>query len=292
MILNVSGRTDIVAFYSEWFFNRYKEGFFDVRNPFHPKLVSRIFFCDVDAILFCTKNPLPILNDLEKIKKPILFQVTLTPYKEDIEPNVPNKKDVLEAIKKISKILGNDFVVVRYDPIFISKKYSLEYHKKAFLKLCKSLKGYVKRIVISFLDEYKNVEKNKNVLNYRFLHENDYKEIGLSFAQSAKENNIVVHTCFEKVDFVKYGFTQDACFSHELAYIMTGKKFKNWKARGCNCVEMVDVGVYNSCKHFCKYCYANYNEKLVLTNMKNHDKNSSLLIGHLENDDVIKERKS
>ena len=34
MILNVSGRTDIVAFYSKWFMNRYKEGYVDVRNPF------------------------------------------------------------------------------------------------------------------------------------------------------------------------------------------------------------------------------------------------------------------
>ena len=64
MILNVSGRTDIVAFYSEWFINRYKEGFVDVRNPFNPKLVSRINFSDVDAILFCTKNPIPMISDI------------------------------------------------------------------------------------------------------------------------------------------------------------------------------------------------------------------------------------
>ena len=56
MILFVSGRCDIVAFFSEWFMNRYKEGFLDVRNPFNRKLVSRIYFEDVDAILFCTKN--------------------------------------------------------------------------------------------------------------------------------------------------------------------------------------------------------------------------------------------
>ena len=64
MILNVSGRTDIVAFYSKWFLQRYKEGFVDVRNPFNPKLVSRISFNDVDAILFCTKNPILILDSL------------------------------------------------------------------------------------------------------------------------------------------------------------------------------------------------------------------------------------
>ena len=84
MILNVSGRTDIVAFYSKWFINRYREGFLDVHNPFYPKNVSRIFFKDVDAILFCTKNPIPILSYLKEIDKPILFHVTLTSYKKDI----------------------------------------------------------------------------------------------------------------------------------------------------------------------------------------------------------------
>ena len=69
MVLNVSGRTDIVAFYSDWFMNRIKEGFVDVRNPFNKKLVSRIYFEDVDLILFCTKNPIPILDKIEKINK-------------------------------------------------------------------------------------------------------------------------------------------------------------------------------------------------------------------------------
>ena len=100
MILNVSGRCDIVAFYTKWFMNRYEEGYVDVRNPFYPKMVSRIYFDDVDAIVFCTKNPIPIVNELGKIDKPIIFQVTITPYKKDIETNVPDKKKIIEALKK------------------------------------------------------------------------------------------------------------------------------------------------------------------------------------------------
>ena len=88
MILNVSGRTDVVAFYTEWFMNRYREGFVDVRNPFNEKLISRIYFEDVDAIMFCTKNPVPIVKYLKEIEKPILFHVTITPYKKEIENNV------------------------------------------------------------------------------------------------------------------------------------------------------------------------------------------------------------
>lgn len=293
MILNVSGRTDIIAFYTKWFMNRYKEGFVDVRNPFNPKMVSRINFKDVDAILFCTKNPIPILNHLKEIDKPILFHVTLTPYKSDIEPNVPSKKEIIEAIKKLSDIIGIDNLYIRYDPIFLSDKYNLEYHKKAFERMCSLLNGYVKQIIVSFIDDYKNVRKNEKTLNFREFTENDYKEIGTSFSDSARRHGMTVQTCFEDRNLSEYGFKIGECLSHELAYKLTGKTYKNWTARKeqkCNCVQMVDIGVYNSCKHFCKYCYANYDEKQVNSNYANHDPNSSLLVGNLQSDDIIKER--
>ncbi len=293
MILNVSGRTDIVGFYTEWFMNRYKEGFVDVRNPFNPKMVSRIKFENVDLILFCTKNPIPILDRLKEIDKPILFHVTLTPYKEDIEPNVPNKKDIIEAIKKLSEIIGKDKLTIRYDPIFLSDKYNLEYHVKAFDKVCNLLDGYVNKILVSFIDNYKNVRKNEKTLNFREFTEKDYETIGRSFSNSAKKHNMIVHTCFEDRNLLEYGFAKGECLSHELAFKLTGKTYKNWTARKeqkCNCVQMVDIGVYNSCKHFCKYCYANFDERQVNNNYIKHNKNSSLLIGNLNNGDIIKER--
>ena len=293
MILNVSGRTDIVAFYTPWFMNRYKEGYLDVRNPFNSKLVSRINFSNVDLILFCTKNPLPIIDRIKEIDKPIIFHVTLTPYKEDIEPYVIDKRLVIEGIKRLSGILGSDNVVVRYDPIFLSDSYTLMYHIRAFDKMCKLLKGYVKKVVVSFLDDYKNVRYNMRYLRLRAFTEEDYKQIGLNFSRSALENGMSVQTCFEERNLVNYGFTRGECLSLSLAEKITGKKPKKWKARGkkgCNCAEMVDVGVYNTCKHFCKYCYANYDEKMVNDNTLRHDVNSSLLIGRIDIDDVIKPR--
>ena len=289
----VSGRTDIVAFYSKWFMNRYHAGYVDVRNPFNPKLVSRIQFDNVDAIMFCTKNPIPIINHLKEINKPILFHVTLTPYKKDIEPNVPNKKTIIEAIKEISNIIGKDNIYIRYDPVFLSDKYNLDYHKKAFEKICSLLEGHTKHIIISFIDDYKNVRKNAHILNIKPFTENDYKEIGISFSNSAKKHNMTVQTCFEEHNLVEYGFIKGECLSHTLAYKLTGKTYPTWKARkgnNCNCVEMVDIGSYNTCKHLCKYCYANFDELQIDNNVIKHNPNSSLLIGELENDDIIKER--
>lgn len=295
MILNVSGRTDVVAFYSNWFIRRYEEGYVDVRNPFNQNLVSRIYFKDVDLILFITKNPTPILNYIPKITHPMLFHVTITPYKKDIEPNVDDKNKVIESTKILSQILGRGNIVVRYDPIFISQKYNISYHIKAFEKLCSRLEGFIDVIIVSFLDEYKNVRNNYKILNYENITEEDYRLIGEGFARIAENHGIKVQTCFEEKTLVEYGFCLGECLSKDLAYSMTGKIFKKQTARKgklCNCVQMVDIGYYNSCKHLCKYCYANYDEKIVQTNYSKHIETSSLLIGMINQDDIIKERKN
>lgn len=294
MILNISGRTDIIAFYSNWFQKRYTEGFVDVRNPFNPNLVSRIYFDDVDAILFCTKNPEPIITFLPKIKQPIIFHVTLTPYKNDIEPYVPSKIKVIENIKKLSKILGKERIIIRYDPIFFSEKYDHKYHQKAFEKLCSLLDGYVEKIIISFLDEYKNVKKNQNILKTQPFTQKDYEFLGIVFSKIALQHHMTIQTCFEEKTLIEYGFIKGECFSKELAFQLTGKTFKKWTARKegkCECVQMVDIGSYNTCSHFCKYCYANFDEKMVQKNTSLHDENSSLLIGHIKETDQIKVRK-
>lgn len=293
MILNVSGRCDVVGFYTEWFMNRYQEGYLDVRNPFYPKQVSRIYFEDVDGIVFCTKNPLPIIPYLNKIDKPILFHITLTPYKKDIEPNVIDKTKVIDGIKQISKILGPENVYVRYDPILLNDTYTIDYHIKAFHRVCELLDGYIKHIIISFVDDYKNVRNHQKNLKLREFSKEDYEQIGKNFSTVAKNHHMTIQTCFEQENLVEYGFIKRDCVDRNLAFHLTGKtKFKIWKARGCHCIEMVDVGVYNSCNHFCKYCYANYDEKKVNENRKQHDPHSSLLIGTLEKDDIIKIRKS
>ena len=294
MILFVSGRTDVVAFYTPWFINRYKEGYVDVRNPFYPSLVSRIYFDDVDLLYFCTKNPLPIIPYLKKFKKKVLFNVTITPYKNDIELNVPNKSLIIDGVKQIAEIIGKDNIYIRYDPIFLSEKYNLDYHIKAFERLCSLLTGCTNHIIISFIDDYKNVRKNMNSLKIIPFTKEDYKEIGVNFSRIANKYNITCQTCFEKENLVEYGFIKEDCLSKQLAYSLTVKNYKKGKMRKgnlCNCVEMVDIGAYNSCKHLCKYCYANYDEAKVNENYSNHDVNSSLLIGHLTDKDTIKIRK-
>lgn len=295
MILNVSGRTDVVAFYINWFMNRLKEGFIDVRNPFYKKMISRIYFKDVDGIVFCTKNPIPILDKLDDIKIPFIFHVTLTPYKKDVEPNVPPKGLVIEAIKKISKKIGKKRIWIRYDPVFINDEYTLEYHLKIFDRMCELLDGFVDKIIISFLDMYQNARYNMPYLRPKTLTENDYKEIGINFFNSAKNHGMTVQTCAEKRNLSEYGFKVSDCITKEIARKFTGKEnFRTWTARKgkCKCVSMVDIGEYNTCINLCKYCYANFDETKVKEAFKMHDDESSLLIGNIKNNDEIKIRKN
>ena len=283
MIINASGRTDIVAYYMDWFVNRWNEGYFDVRNPFNPKLVSRIFVSDVDMIVFCTKNPLPLLDTIHLFSVPIQLQVTITGYFKDMEPQVPDKGEIIACVQKLSSYLGKENVCVRYDPILLNSKYNVDYHVHAFNKLCAMLKGYVSKMIVSFVDDYKNVRNNH--LDY---HEPSNEEY-LKLKEAFEKNDMKIVSCMEN----KYqiGDEKDCCISIKYAFERTDKLFKEWKARDCHCVNMVDVGAYNSCLHGCKYCYANFDSKQIVSNYKMHDVNSSLLIGHLNLDDQVKIRR-
>ena len=288
MILNVSGRTDIVAYYMDWFVKRWNEGYFEVRNPFNPKLVSHIDVRDVDMIVFCTKNPIPLLKTISMFSVPIQLQVTITGYFKDLEPNVPDKTSVIEAVKKLSSYLGKSNVCVRYDPILLNDTYTAKYHVRAFTRLCSLLNGLVSKMIVSFVDDYKNVRKNH--LEYHNPSQEEYVYIKACFEKVAKDNHLNLVSCMEKEYSI--GNPQDCCISIKYAFERTGKLFSKWKARDCACVSMVDVGAYNSCLHGCKYCYANYDENQIHINYQNHDKNSSLLIGHTGVDDIIKIRKN
>ena len=122
MILSASRRTDIPNYYSEWFFNRIKEGFAYVRNPMNAHQVSRLDITPkaVDCIVFWTKNPAPMLGRLDELDQyNYYFQFTLTGYGKDIEPNVPHKKDkMIPTFQKLSQKLDSKRVIWRYYPFY------------------------------------------------------------------------------------------------------------------------------------------------------------------------------
>lgn len=296
MILFASGRCDICAYYSEWLIQRVREGFVDVRNPFNEHQISRIYInaSQVDCIVFCTKNPKPIFPYLEELKQfPLLFHVTLTPYHQDIEKNVVHKKQIIQNIIDLSKQLGSDHVIVRYDPILFTSRYSLNYHACAFEKMCQALEGYVTKFIISFVDMYKNTRMNAQKMGLIPIDENMMRQCASYLAPIAQKYHIQVQTCAEAIDLSEYGIKQGACFdAQELEKIIKHPLNKRMGVRKqCQCIESVDIGDYNCCNHGCLYCYANYDETKINQRMKKHLPTSSVLLGKIEQEDVIHIRK-
>lgn len=298
MILFASGRCDIPAFYSEWFFNRMKEGFVDVRNPFNEHQISRIPLnaYDVDMVAFCTKNPLPMLPRLAEMKDiPYVFHITITPYHHDIESHVVDKKQVIEAVKKLVKEIGSTRVFVRYDPILFTPKYTVAYHATAFERLCQELYGYVDQYIISYVDEYKNTKANMAKMKLLPMQDIWVRESAKAIGVIAQANKVHVQTCAEAYNLQEYGIYNEPCFSNESMSKLLGRPYQGTPGasvrKECSCLPTVDIGDYNCCAHGCGYCYANYDEQQVLQRMKLHDPTSSVLIGHLDEQDLIKERK-
>lgn len=163
MIIHTGMRTDIPAFYSEWFLHRIQEGMVCVRNPYNPSQVTKYSLSPevVDLIAFCTKNPAPMLSHMDALKPYGQYWfVTITPYGRDIEPNVPDKVIVMEHFKQLSDMVGINSVGWRYDPILVDPVHSVNWHISQFEKMARTLCGYTKTCVISFIDLYKKVQKN------------------------------------------------------------------------------------------------------------------------------------
>ena len=297
MIINTGMRTDIPAFYSTWLLNRIKEGYVYVRNPYYRNQVTKYSLSPdvVDCLAFCTKNPHPLiihLKELDKYKQ--YWFVTITPYGKDIEPNVPDKKQIIEDFKILSNHIGVDSVALRYDPIIINDKFDVNMHIKCFERLISQLKGYTHDCTISFLNLYKKVKRNASDLQTPTVEEQ--KEIAKAFSKIGKENNIIVHACCEKEFLKDYGLDVTGCMSQEIVEKAIGShlnvpKTNISKREQCNCLMGNDIGAYNTCPHFCKYCYANANKELVKENIKKHIQISPFLIGEEEPDDIIYEAK-
>lgn len=299
MIISASRRTDIPTYYSEWFLNRIKAGYVYVRNPMNPHQISKVNLSPevVDGIVFWTKNPTPMLPRLNMLKDYMYyFQFTLNSYGADVERNIPSKSDVLiPAFQRLADLIGPDRVIWRYDPIFLTKTYTIDYHARYFEKLAKRLSPYTKKCTISFLDFYRNTERNMAALSPIEFSLEKQEQLAKSIAEIAHSYGLRVDTCAEAIDLQQYGIEHAHCIddrlmSRLLQCPLKAGKDKNQRTE-CGCIESVDIGAYNTCCNGCLYCYANYHEKAVYTNQGNHDRNSPLLIGDVGPADKIAVRK-
>ena len=284
MIISASRRTDIPAFYSDWFFNRIKERYVLVPNPYNSKMISRISLdpAVVDCIVFWSKNPAPMLEKLNL-------------YGPDIENHLPAISKRIDTFKRLSDRIGKEKVIWRYDPVLTNETYTPGFHKEKFAEIAYELKEHTEKCMLGFIDHYQHIRTAVSQFNIQSLLKADIEEMAVSFKKTVDTCSIQLDTCTVKVDLTHLGIPGGLCIDNQLVERITGypisvRKDKNQRDI-CRCAESIDIGTYESCLNGCIYCYAikgNYNT--VKYNLNKHDKNSPMLVGELQEDDIVKER--
>lgn len=297
MIISASRRTDIPSFYPEWFFNRIREKYVLVPNPFNPRQVSRIQLTPevVDCIVFWTKNPAPLLKRLSGLKDfNYYFQYTITPYTTEIEHHLPDLRQRIETFRCLSDLIGREKVIWRYDPILVNEKYTLDFHKSAFAYIASRLAGYTEKCMLGFIDHYKHILTATNQLHIGSPCPTDIREMALAFKQNLP-SDMQLNTCTVKNDLSEVGIPAGKCIDKELIEKITGYPISARKDRNqrdvCCCIESIDIGTYDTCLNGCIYCYANTAKHKPLRNIKLHDPQSPKLVGYPNENDIIKDRK-
>ena len=296
MILHTGMRTDIPGFYSEWFANRLREGFVLVRNPYNPLSVTRYLLDPrvVDMIGFCTKNPAPMLRYMDLLRPFAQYWfVTITPYGTDIEPNVPAVPAVLESFRALSSWTGAGRIVWRYDPILLTPQWTAERHLSAFRRMARALYGATHSVVISFIKLYEKVKVNYPEVRAVPLSEQIL--LTQELVRIAREFDMTIKVCGDSRGLEATGADCRGCMTLQTYEEAIGQRLlvpslpKNRSE--CACYLSGDIGAYNTCRHFCRYCYANTDRSSVLRNMRLHDPASPFLIGNTQPGDVIHQAK-
>ena len=299
MIISASRRTDIPAFYSKWLMNRIRAGYCLVPNPRNLNQVSRVSLhpSDVEAIIFWSKNPAPLLphlGELDKLGFHYYFQFSLNDYPWALEPNIPSLDDRIATFKDLSRLVGPLRVVWRYDPIIISNRTPFEFHRERFAWIAEELKGVTHRVMVSIVDFYQKTDRRLSQLE---------KEEGFSFdrdalssagttsllrnlADIARKNNMEIFTCAEEKDYSQTGVTPGMCIDNKLLMKISSSNLQYKKdpsqRDSCLCMISKDIGINDTCMHGCPYCYATVNYSVAQRRYTEHDPDSPLLWGKQE----------
>ncbi len=265
----------------------------------NPRQVSRLSLSPkvVDCIVFWTKNPEPMMARLGELKEyPFYFQFSLTCYGQDVESNVPHKKErMIPIFQRLSEQIGSQRVIWRYDPILFSDKYTMEYHLKAFAQIAEALQGYTNKCIISFVDTYAKNVKNMRELGVWEPDESTLRVFAKQLSEIAKGNKMVIAACAENMDLRDVGIAHSSCIDkaliEEICQCRLDVSKDNNQRKECGCVESVDIGTYNTCRNGCKYCYANHSMNSVMKNSALYDATSPILCGRLTIEDTVTERK-
>ena len=291
-IVSVSRRTDVPAFYGDWFMRRLKEGFAGIVNPFGGrKYIVSLRPEDVSCFVFWSKNFAPFVENLKVLDSlgyKFYFNYTVTSLPEVFENNV-NKCDAIAALKELSRTYSPRHINWRFDPIIISSITDRDFYVMTFAELASELGGYVERCYISFVTNYSKVKRNfeelERTTGVKISDCSKSFKIDLAneLADIAEHHGIRMYSCCGDY-LTNSGSVQKAhCIDGniiESLFFPDGLKYKEKPTREeCGCTESSDIGTYDTCPHGCVYCYANIHKSNARKAFNNHEKDSAFL-GH------------
>jgi hypothetical protein len=288
-IISVSRRTDIPAFYGDWFMRRVREGFAGVVAPYGGQryLVS-LAPQDVDCFVFWSKDFTPFvphLDTLDRLGYRFYFNYTLTALPPVFETNV-DQAAALKTLQHLSERYSPRHINWRFDPIVLSSITGEGFYLDAFERLAAQLSGRVERCTFSFVTEYEKVQRNLLSLltdkGIQFLQPSIEEKIALAdrLAAVAERYGIRMYSCcgdyllgerIQKAHCIDGRIIEQLFFPQGLAYQEKPTR------RECGCTESIDIGTYDTCPHGCLYCYANANKAVAREAFRRHDPDSAFL---------------
>jgi DNA repair photolyase len=301
MIISASRRSDIPAFHADWFMTRVREGYFYRVNPFNSKQVSGFSLRPehLEAVCFWSKYPRPLMHHLDELDERGLkyyFQFTLNAYDSIFEPHVPPLNERIATFRELAGHIGAEKVVWRYDPIILTSVTPVEWHLEQAEHIAAQLMTATRRLVFSFCDFYgRGGGRLQNRLKGTGIklediagpdHRDSLEQLARGIKEIASRHNMQIFSCSEADDLSAFGIPRGACIDAKLIRELFGgtpciAKDKNQRDY-CGCVQSVDMGIYNTCHFKCAYCYANFNEKMIVSNCQKHCPDSPSLLGCYE----------
>jgi hypothetical protein len=293
VIVSASRRTDIPAFYAGWLLERLRAGSCAVQNPFNPAQRSTISLGpeDVEALVFWTKNPAPLLPHLPEIDARgfrYYFQFTLNDYPALLEPGVPPLGERMASFAALSGRIGRERVIWRYDPILISNQTGFAYHRERFGALSSALAPHTFRVVVSVAHYYRKTRRNLSrlgpaglVVDEGAAESPQMLDLLAGLATIARSRGLEIVSCASERDFTALGIAPGRCIDGELLERLWGLRGPWKKDPGqrpaCGCAVSKDLGAVDTCLHGCTYCYATANREAALARHRAHDPASPML---------------
>lgn len=289
-IISVSRRTDIPAFYGDWFMNRLGDGFAGYVNPFGgQKNIVSLESRDVACFVFWSKNYAPFMDKIGIIEDTgynFYFNYTITGLPGIFESNNVDKNSAIENLKELSNLYSPVHINWRYDPIIISDITDHEFHISNFKEMASELEGYVERCYFSFVHMYGKVKKNF----FSFQKDKGLKitdpdtSIKIDLVEElsgiAEDHGIKMYSCCKDHlvgEKIMKAHCIDGNIIERLFYENGFDHHEKPTRKECGCTYSVDIGGYDTCPHGCIYCYANLNKRIANTRYQDHDMNSGFL---------------